>query len=81
MNDLVKPERVKTRATFSITTTLDFDDDGYLGAQATVEDHIKAAREKLSTCQFLIKQGATDPKPIGRVKVELLALSLIPKGE
>jgi hypothetical protein len=80
MNDMLKPERVKTRVTFSLTATLTFDDDGYLGAGASVEEHLKHARELLNACQFLVKQGGTEPKPV-QTKVELHALTLIPKGD
>ena len=79
MND-VRPERVKARVTFSVTTTMTFDDDGYLGSSASVEDHLKHARDLLHACRFFVQQGGTEPKPVA-VKMELLALSLIPKGD
>lgn len=74
------PERARVTVSLDVKIAMDVSDDGYLGTGATVEEHIKKARDDASRWTFLVRQGSLDPKPV-RAKVDILAVSIVPKGD
>lgn len=78
MTDSVATGRAKVRVSVAVETVLEFDDDGYLGTGASVEEHLKKARTDLGNCSFLVKRGALDAKVVP-AKFKVLSVTIIPK--
>lgn len=63
-----------------ITAVVDITDAGYLGFSSTVQSHIDHAREESRYWKFFIKRGGGAPQEQIPVKVEVQAVSIVPKG-
>lgn len=70
-------ERARVTVRVQITTDVEITDTGYLGTQASVEEHIDKARKDVSHWQVLIKQGGLEPKP-ARASFVVQSVQIVP---
>lgn len=64
-----------------IKTSVDVTDNGYLGPQASVSDHMKAAIEEVGRWSWYVdkRKGTTEQYDSVGVRVEVLAVTIVPK--
>lgn len=56
--------RARVTIHLAIETTLEVRDNGYLGTSASVDDHIKHAKEQAAKCKVLLQQVGDTPKSV-----------------
>ena len=71
MSDLV-------RVALDIHTVVEVVDDGYLGYQASVQEHIDKAIKDAQGWQFSVKQGAATPRVV-HAAVTVRSVSIVPE--
>jgi hypothetical protein len=69
--------RAKVKVSLTVTTVVDFSDDGYLGPRATITEHLERAKRDVLCCKFLIKHGSLEPKPVSANFV-VTAVTIVP---
>lgn len=72
--------RAKVTVTLLINAVVEITDDGYLGTEATVKDHIERARTTVNRWSLFVKKGSTSEEHEAlpaRLTVE--AVTVIPK--
>lgn len=76
-----QPPPPKVNIAIEIKTLVEVSDNGYLGIEASVADHIRQAEEQVGRWRWLVEKGAgttPDPQPIG-VRTKVIGVTILPQ--
>lgn len=71
----------KVSVSLEIKTLVEITDNGYLGIEATVAEHMRNAEEQVSRWRWLVEKGAgtnPDPQPLG-VRTRVIGVTILPQ--
>jgi hypothetical protein len=58
--------------------TVEVVDDGYLGTNMSVDEHLKRARDQAEQWGYLVQKGSLEPVR-ARASVKVVSLTIVPK--
>lgn len=72
------PNKAKVSVSLTITTTIDIPDDGYLGTEASVAQHIQKVKNDVRNWTVYLQRGSTEPKVIS-AQFKVNSVTIIPE--